>query len=267
MIFYNVEADDAERVRRELFQQLDRMRKAGEARLFDLCAAVQEIIENHETKALHAAIAEVANRLNIFLKGNRSLGAREHLAHLEAINTIKTVRYASTLWAATRRSGEYSGLNLVQLVGVGAARDARLRSDAWFKGLDAFIKSLKADDDLAIASRTIDQIAASAAASKMTFLESAQRGGVEVYRDPLTQAPVWANCVAEWGQGPGFKLRVADRLEKWFAAKPDLKQTLEDIINSLWEQSVISPLLLLAEENAPEEEPTAGMQFLGKRFA
>lgn len=257
MIFYNVEADDAELVRKDLFDQLNRMRKTGEALLFDLCAAVQEIIENHEAQALHAAIEEVANRLNSFLKGNRNLGAREHLAHLEAINTVKSVRYGSTLWAATRRSGEYSGLNIVHLVGVGAARDARLRSDAWFKGLDAFIKSLKADDDLAIAGRTIDQIAASAAASKASFLEGAQRGGVEVYREPLTQAAVWGQCVGEWGQGPGFKLRVADRLDKWFSSKADLKQILEDIINSLWEQSVISPLLLLAEEEASEEDAAA----------
>ena len=47
------------------------------------------------------------------------------------------------------------------------------------------------------------------------------------------------------GRGPGFKLRVADHLEKWFDQKSELKETLEDIINSLWERSVILPLLRL----------------------
>jgi hypothetical protein len=228
------------------------MRKSVEERLFDLCAAAQEIIRNHEAQALNAAVEEVANRLNTFLKGNRRLGAREHLAYAEAIATVRAVRYASTLWAATRRNGEYYGLNLVHLTGVGAARDARLRSDAWFKGLDAFLKSLKADDDLALAGRTIDQIAASATASKTAFLEGAQRAGIEVFRDPLTQAPVWGECAAEWGQGSGFKLRVAARLERWFASKVDLKETLEELIGNLWEQSVISPLMRLVEESAPE---------------
>jgi hypothetical protein len=59
-------------------------------------------------------------------------------------------------------------------------------------------------------------------------------------------------CASEWGRGPGFKLRVADLLEKWFVSKADLKETLEEIINSLWEQSVISPLLQLVEESALE---------------
>ena len=63
------------------------MRKAVEARLFDLCAAVQEIIDNHEAEALNAAIEEVANRLTTFLEGNRRLGAREKLAYAEALST------------------------------------------------------------------------------------------------------------------------------------------------------------------------------------
>jgi hypothetical protein len=254
MNFFNVESDEPADARKDLFAQLDRMRKAVADQLFDLCAAAQEIIENHEQHELNAAIEVVANRLNSFLKGNRSLGAREQLAYVEAISTVKRVRYASTLWASARRGGEYSGLNIVHLVGVGAARDARLRSEVWFKGLNAFLNSLKVDNGLALATRTIDQILSSAAASKAAFLEGAQRAGVEVYREALTQAPVWTACASEWGRGPGFKIRVAERLENWFESKLDLKETLESIIGSLWEQSVISPLLRLVEENAPEGE-------------
>jgi transcriptional regulator with XRE-family HTH domain len=269
MIFFNVESDNPAAARAELFQQLSRIRKGAEDRLFDLCAAAQELIKNHEERALNAAIEEVANRLNSFLKGNRTLGARERLAHTEAINTIRGVRYAATLWAATRRNGEYSGLNIVHLIGVGAARDARLRSDSWFKGLDAFLKSLTADPDLLLAARSIDQIAKSAEASKVAFLEGAQRGGVEVYREPLTQAPMWPACVSEWGRGPGFKHRVADRLDEWLAAQSELKETLEDLITRLWEQTVITPLLRLVEESAPEAgfAPTNVVRFPDRRSA
>jgi hypothetical protein len=251
-MFYNVESDDPKSARTELFNQLNRMRKAVEEQLFDLCAAVQEVIENQESQAIIAAIEEVASRLNSFLEGNRRLGAREQLAYSEAVNTVKGVRYAATLWASTRRSGEYYGLNLVHLIGVGAARDAHQRSDSWFKALDAFLKSLKVDKGLSLAKRTIDQIAKGAAASKRAFIDAAQLAGVEVYREPLTQAPVWAPCAAEWGQGPGFKMRVAARLERWFISENDLKEKLEDIVNKLWEQTVILPLLRLVEEEAPE---------------
>jgi hypothetical protein len=256
MIFFNVESDDAKSARTELFKQLDRMRKSIEEQLFDLCAAVQEVIENQERQAITAAIEEVAKRLNSFLEGNRSLGGREQLAYSEALNTVRGVRYAATLWASTRRNGEYHGLNVVHLIGVGAARDAHQRSDSWFKSLDAFLRSLKADTGLSLATKTIDQIAKGAAASKHAFIDAAQRAGVEVYREPVTQAPVWPQCAAQWGQGPGFKGRVAARLEGWFAGKNDLKDKLEDLVKSLWEQTVILPLLRLVQEEAPEVDPT-----------
>ena len=257
MLFYNVEADDAATIRDKLFEQLSRMRKAVEKRLSDLCAASQDIMENHEAQALNAAIEEVAKRLNDFLRGNRDLGAREQLAHVDAINTIKGVRYASTLWASTRRSGDYPGLNIVHLVGVGAARDAKLRSEGWFNSLDAFLKSLKEDKDLALAERSINQIAASAVESKRSFLEAAQLAGVEVYREPLLLSPVmWLGCALEWGHGPGFNQRVVNHLGKWFTQKTELKERLEDMTNGLWEQKVIAPLERLVEENAPEADPT-----------
>lgn len=249
MIFFNVEADTPEQIREDLFRQISRMRKAVEARLFDLCAAVQDIIENHEAEALNAAIEEVANRLTTFLEGNRRLGAREKLAYAEALSTVRGVRYASTLWAATRRKGEYTGLNIIHLIGVGAARDAKLRSDAWFNGFGAFVNSLKADADLRLALKTIEQIAVSAKSARASFLEAAQRAAIEVYREPLTQAAVWQVCAGEWGQGSGFKHRVADHLEKWFGGQSKLKDTLEEVLESLWEHSVIRSLRKVSQEN------------------
>lgn len=252
MIFFNVEADTPEQVREDLFGQISRMRKAVEARLFDLCAAVQEVIDNHKAEALNAAIEEVANRLTTFLEGNRRLGAREKLAHTEALSTIRSVRYASTLWAATRRQGVYSGLNIVHLIGVGAARDAKLRSDAWFNGFDAFVNSLKADSDLRNALKTIEQIAISAKSARISFLEAAQRAAIEVYRESITQATVWPICAGEWGQGPGFKHRVADHLEKWFGSQSNLKDTLEEVLENLWEQSVVRSLRKVSQESNDE---------------
>jgi hypothetical protein len=257
MIFFNAEVDDAKEVGAQLVEEITRMRKAVEERLFDLCAAVEQIFENVETEALNAAIEEVASRLSTFLKGNRRLGTRERLAYLDALSTVRNVRYASTLWASTRRNGEYDGLNILHLIGVGAARDARQRSEAWFAGLDAFVKSLEADEGLSLASKSIDQIAVSAAGSRKAFLEAVQRAGVEAYREPLSQTTVWAACVAEWGKGPGFRLRVAKHLEGWFEQHGEANETLENVARGLWEKTVIAPMLRLAEESAPEAELSA----------
>ncbi len=257
VLFFNAQSDAPVAVRTELLGQLNRMREAAAERLFDLCAAVDDILTNHEAQAMIFAVEEVAKRLQTFLDAHSTLGARERLAHQEAMNTVRGVRYASTLWAATRRNGDYSGLNIMHQVGVGAARDAAARSARWFASLEDQLKALQQDKDLVIARRTIDQIGKSAAASRMAFLEAVQRAGMEVYHEPLINSAVWAECASQWGMGPGFKMRVAQKLEAWFESKADLKDRLESMINSLWETTVLAPLMRLADEAAPAPDGTS----------
>ena len=252
LLFLNAEADDSARLRKELFGQLSRMRDAISERLSDLCAAATEIIENQEQHVVTVAIEEVTRRLNNFLLGNRNLGARERHAYEEAVSTVRTVRYASTLWASTRRNGEYSGLNIVHQVGVGAAKDALLRSRDWFTKLDGLVNALLADDGLQPAKHTIEQIRAVAEASREAFLTGAQRCGMETYREPLTKAAVWPVCASEWGEGLGFKNRIVGHLRYWFEEeRPELKEMLDNRLMALWERSVLQPLMELAEEQDP----------------
>ncbi|MBB2157691.1 helix-turn-helix transcriptional regulator [Gluconacetobacter diazotrophicus] len=256
MVFFNVQSDDAAPVREALFGQLNRMRSTVESRLFDLCAAADEVMKNHEAKALTAAMEEVAERLNSFLETHPALPARERHAYTEALTTIQSVRYAATLWAATRRNGEYSGLNVIHNIGVGAAKDARQRSERWFSSLKDYLAVLKGDEGLQLASKTIEQMERSAIATRAAYLEAVQRAGMEVYREPLSQSPVWGQCAGEWGAGPGFTGRVAGNLEKWFEQRADLKDRLEDITSTLWDQLVVAPMRRLVVENAPEVSPT-----------
>ena len=157
------------------------------------------------------------------------------------------------LWASSRRSGDYSGLNIVHLIGVGAAQDALLRSRDWFAKIEGHVNTLKADTDLSPAMLSIEQIRAVAETSRRAFLAGAQRSAMEIYREPLTQASVWSQCVSEWGRGPGFRDRVRRYLLEWFEdTRPDLKETLDVRLNALWQCLVITPLLQLAEEQEPD---------------
>lgn len=259
MVFFNVQSDDASDVRGELFGQLNRMRSTVEARLFDLCAAADDVMKNHEAQALTAALEEVAERLNSFLGTHSALAAREKHAYSEALSTIRGVRYAATLWAATRRNGEYSGLNIVHNIGVGAAKDARLRSERWIASLKDYLAVLAADDGLKLAERNVVQMENSATSSRAIFLEAVQRAGMEVYRGPLSQSDVWATCAGHWGAGGGFKTSVVNDLERWFERRTDLKDKLEAMTNALWEQLVIAPMKRLVAENAPEVSVTGNI--------
>lgn len=52
--------------------------------------------------------------------------------------------------------------------------------------------------------------------------------------------------------GPGFKGRVAADLEARFEKRADLKDKLEEITTTLWDELVLAPMRRLVAENAPE---------------
>lgn len=257
ILFFNAQADAPEQIRGALLEQLSRMRNDAADRLFDLCAAVDDLIKHHEAEAMIAAVEEVAKRLATFLDAHAKLAARDATPQAAALSTVRSIRYASTLWACTRRNGEYSGLNVMHQVGVGAARDAARRSARWFASLEDTLAALKKDEGLALASKTIEQIGRSAANTRGTFLEAVQRAGMEVYYEPLSRASVWAKCASEWGRGPGFKERVVQHLDAWFRGEATLSDRLEEMVNALWDRTVLAPLRRLVEEAEPAPEAIA----------
>lgn len=253
--FLNVETDNAKEIRADIFKQIGRMRGACADRVLNLCASIDDLIKNHETQAVSAAVEEVAAQLRMFLESNREMKAREKHAYDEALKTVASVRYASTLWASARRNGQYSGLSIGHQTGNGAAQDGILRSNEWFSGMKMHLNALKANPDFALALRTIEQVEVSIDSSKGAFAEALQTAGIEVYREPLQQAnELWSSCAGEWGRGPGFTRRVQQHLKEWFEKRSDLKDKLEDITLTLWEQKVIRPIVRLVDENANESD-------------
>jgi hypothetical protein len=62
----------------------------------------------------------------------------------------------------------------------------------------------------------------------------------------------WSNCAAQWGAGPGFRVRAERIIRDWFEAQTALNQRLEGVMAALWEETVVRPLERLSNESAGE---------------
>jgi transcriptional regulator with XRE-family HTH domain len=253
IFFFNAKKDDVTEVREQLFDQIVRLRKSYEERLLDECAAADEVVRNHETQAFAAAVQEVAAHLARFLGAHKSLPPRVRQPSQELTEAMSNIRYASTIWAMTRRNGEYYNFSVSHQVGAGGARDGLLRSKTWFDKLQGILDTLKQDSDLRLAQKTIQQIETSADGWRRAFAEAARTATVEIYREPLEAAEeLWSKCAAQWGGGPGFKDRVKRILCDWFETQTELNQKLEGVMAALWEEVVVRPLERLSNESAAE---------------
>lgn len=240
--FIDVGNDNPKHVRQKIISQISKLRNSMARSALESCEAAIEIMDNHEAVALSAAVEEVSNKLINFIQGTPSLSTREKHAHQELTDTINSIRYASTLWAATRRSGKYSGLNAVHLLGVGASKEVKKRVDFWYAKFDAFLASLENDKDLVLASKTISSVRALAKKSKLELIDEVRAIAIDVYDTPLTGSGVWEDCAGEWGQGPGFKTRVTNHLDNWFDDEFELKESLEKSIHQSFAKTLIEPL-------------------------
>lgn len=251
--FFNAKRDDAAKVRAQLIEQVVNLRKSYEDRLLDECAAADEVVRNHETQAFTSAVQAVADQLSNFLGAHAPLPPRVRQPSAELIEAMGGIRYASTIWAMTRRNGEYYNFSVSHQVGAGGAKDALLRSKTWFEKLQGILDTLKQDGDLVLAQKTIQQVEASAAGWRRAFAEAARTAAVEVYRGPLeSDVALWTKCAGQWGQGPGFKGRVERLIRNWFEAQAELNQKLESVMAALWEDAVVKPLGRLSNESAIE---------------
>jgi hypothetical protein len=65
------------------------------------------------------------------------------------------------------------------------------------------------------------------------MLAKMHTAGVALYSDALNNATaMWLECEGEWGQGWGYRQRVADHNREWFAA-PAILALENDLRNSL----------------------------------
>lgn len=256
--FFNAKKDDPEKVRTQLLDQVLRLRKAYEDRLLEECAAADEVVHNHEKQAFTAAVQAVADRLGHFLSAHATLPPRVRQPAKEVKEAMEAIRYASTVWAMTRRNGEYAKFSISHHVGAGAARDALLRSRDWFEKLQGVLDTLKQDPDLKLAERTLKQVEDGVGGWRKVFAEAARTAATEVYRDRLaSDGALWSRCSSQWGAGPGFKVHVGRIVEKWFEEHVELNQRLETLTAALWDQCVLKPLERLSVESAqemPEQE-------------
>jgi hypothetical protein len=159
--------------------------------------------------------------------------------------------HPSTVWATTRRSGSWSGLDVYFYLGAGAEADAKLRSDGPLAGLEEIIPNMLGDQDLSPVHRFLGQLLSAVEVWRDRFLENARRAGEYTYRPALEDAgALWSECESLYGRGLPFRLEVAQRVQTWFEDddRDHLHQQLENRTSELWHAEVLGPLSRVSEE-------------------
>jgi len=252
--FLNVEKDTPKLISTALIKRLENLRKARVEQISNLVTKIDYLFENQETELVLAAQRDVSKSLKIFVNHHRNLPSNILPVHDYLLRAVQFA-HAGTVWATTRRRGTWYNLNVYFLLGEGARADAQSRSQQAFHGLRELVNNKLDDPELQPVHQFLEQILDNLDLWHKSFLEAAQRAGVQTFAPTLKESDVWAESTAIWGSGGGYRQEVIDLIKKWFDApeQQHLHYLLNTRIEMAWGEEVLDQLEKLTDDGIEAE--------------
>jgi hypothetical protein len=245
--FYNAAEDPAARAQEFFVERLHHARNSFRDRIRDATKGARTLLKNHGEERIRAVQRDAGESLRTWASLNASVPPVQ--AHVqESLLAQIQVAYAATVRAAVRREGEWLQLSYSYHIGYGARR---LAVFALGKAVDEFAghcRILAATPRYAEAADLIAQAERVLAASYEDLLRKVQLMGQTVFKEALkADSAFWQACMAEWGQGPGYKSRVAGHNREWFddESRRRLEEELKGLVGREWARALQSVTELL----------------------
>ncbi|MBI4443193.1 MAG: helix-turn-helix domain-containing protein [Acidobacteria bacterium] len=234
--FFNSFGDEPERLRNTLLGCLHEIREGFRAHLQEATADARFLILNREKEQVQEVVRSAARTLNSWINQHAAVGGQVGHIQESLMSQIRTA-YASTIRATVRRGGEWHNLSYGHHLGYGARRLAVLALDPVVNRLFGAIELLEANKEYEAAKDLLQQVRRVLEFAYEETLRKSQIMGQNSFKEALGRdLSLWSDCNSFWGQGPGYRNRVALRNQDWFdeEARKNLEREVWNLIAREW---------------------------------
>ncbi|MFZ0888692.1 MAG: helix-turn-helix transcriptional regulator [Candidatus Binataceae bacterium] len=251
--FFNAFGDEPSRLRNLILQCLGKIRQSFRSRIEEAIASAQALLLNHEEEQVQEVLRSAARMMMTWVSQNGAspvLGGHVQDSLMSEIQTA----YAATVRAAVRREGEWRNLSYSHHLGYGARRLAVLALDPLIAKFKTATELLEGNPEYAEAKDLIQQARRVLDSAFEELLRKSQIMGQTSFKSALKLDPsLWLNCENEWGQGPGYRDRVAHWNSEWFTAESRryLERELWDVVVREWSAALQRLSSLLETDGRP----------------
>jgi len=253
--FLNIASDSPQIVAESLTQRVISLRRKHADRLRDTQDRAARLVDDYSQKSARKIREKVREVIGSLVQRLPGLRARIKRMEEEALSALATF-HASTVWATTRRQGEYYNLNLYSFLGSCARTDAKERSEEAYYRITAKLDEMLEDQEFDLAWPFLLEVKLYLDQSRERFLRRVQSEGEDVFRPALHDATdLWARCVQRWGQGPGYKMDVIGMIASWFRADEQrhLHDAFELAVSAAWDEEMITPIRRLCAKKTMDD--------------
>jgi len=217
--FLDAKKRDANSIQQSLVQMVLRLRKRRVDQINEIEAAVREISENREKAQAKAAFAQVSRSIQSWATASRQKHAEIHHIYKALVDDMTTKEvYATSIRAAVNRHGNWVNFDFYYKLAVAARKKSVTSFGDAVGEILSVLENFSRQQELKAAHPFIQQLSLAVSERMEHLYEAAASNGRNAYEDKLkADSPFWGCQQSEWGQGPGYKGRIAQGTEGWFS--------------------------------------------------
>lgn len=190
-------------------------------RLDEIESAVIEIESEVQSQTAKEAKRQVKNTLSPWLANATKYTPSLNEFFIPLIESISyTGTYAASIRASVNRRGEWLNLDYYQSLAYGARTQIVEQIGSLRNELIVLIDNMLSQNDLQPAYALLKQLKFTTEKYLDEIYQHVYAKGRAVYENELkSDSQLWNDLYDHWGNGPGYKGRIAKDSDKWFQAK------------------------------------------------
>lgn len=238
--FFNSLEDPRDKLISFIMDRINSARSSFSLELSEVVLNVKRVIENQAKEQAQAVLREAASQLKHWVGRNKSVPPVTRQVQASLISEINSV-YPSTIHAAVRREGDWAHLNYGYQLGHGARAFAASALGKRVNDFVAVAENLRTNPEFSGAESLITQCEQVLNAAYDLLLRKMQLSGESLFIGEMKRDKnFWLSCEREWGQGSGYRTRIASRSEDWFADDDHyvISSHIKQLLTQTWQEAL-----------------------------
>jgi hypothetical protein len=214
---------------------------------------VQRLDENRSVEEVRLVFEHVMKDLNSWIKNNREIDLSDEGVEQPLVDAIGATRFASTVRAAVRRTGDWYNLDFYHHLGFGVRKLGVDQIGARVEEFKVIVGNLAGNADLAPAKEFLDGIVERVDVALDESYRRLQASGREAFKQTLAKdIEYWMRCEGRWGQGPGYRDAIRSYTDQEIEnQRAALGELLRGLLSTEWRSIVGLMMTLLESKPSP----------------